>query len=210
MRTTVLAHAAAADMMSRLRAATTPSGEFRALIAELTTVLTVKSTSDLATRATSVTTPVGTANGDRIDNPVPLVVPILRAGVGMLDSFLRLIPAAEVGFLGLKRDETTRQPSMYMSRLPQDLTGRHVFVLDPMLATGGSLAFAIAQIMSRGAHHVTCLCIVAAPEGVAAVEHAVGDRSVDLYLVAVDDGLNDDGYIVPGLGDAGDRLFGLN
>lgn len=210
MRTTVLAHAAMADMMSRLRSATTPSGEFRALIADLTTVLTVTSTSELSTLSTRVTTPLGTTRGERVGHPTPIVVPILRAGIGMLDAFLRLIPAAEVGFLGLKRDETTRRPSMYMSRLPEDLTGRHVFVIDPMLATGGSLVFAIQEMLNRGAAHVTCLCIVAAPEGVAAVEHAAGDRNVDLYLVALDHGLNDDGYIVPGLGDAGDRLFGLN
>lgn len=210
MRTTVLAHAAVADIMSRLRASTTPPGEFRLLVADVATALTVESTRDLATSTQDITTPVGTARGHRIATPGPLVVPILRAGIGMLDSFLKLVPSAEVGFLGLKRDETTRQPSMYMARLPEDLTGRHVFVIDPMLATGGSLAFAIDLILGRGASRLSCLCIVAAPEGLATVERTVADRNVDLYLAALDEGLNADGYIVPGLGDAGDRLFGVN
>ena len=208
MRTTVVTHAALADIMARLRDESTEPGEFRARIADVATLLTGEATRDLPTSPREVITPVGTTVGQRLD-PRPVVVPILRAGLGMLDAFLRLVPAAEVGFLGLKRDEKTLVPAVYMERLPDRLAGRHVFLVDPMLATGGSLVFAIDRLLARGADRITCLCVVAAPEGVAAVEHAVGDAPVDLFLAALDESLNSDGYIVPGLGDAGDRLFGL-
>lgn len=196
-------------MMSRLRDSATPAGEFRALVADIATVLTTESTRDLAVAPVDVLTPVGTANAARITSPGPLAVPILRAGLGMLDPFLRLVPSAEAGFLGLKRDEVTREPAMYANRMPEKLDGRHVFLLDPMLATGGSLTFAVRMILERGAARVSCLCIVASPEGVAVLGTAVADSPVDLWVAAVDDGLNAAGYITPGLGDAGDRLYGL-
>ena len=140
----------------------------------------------------------------------PLVVPILRAGLGMLEGMVKLVPTAEVGFLGMVRDEETLQPTTYAERLPDDLSGRQCFVLDPMLATGGSLIAAIDFLFARGAVDVTAVCLIAAPEGLAAVEEAMDGRGdVTIVLGAVDEKLNELGYIVPGLGDAGDRLYGL-
>jgi uracil phosphoribosyltransferase len=141
--------------------------------------------------------------------PGPLIVPILRAGLGMLDGLLRLLPSAETGFLGMVRDETTLQPSVYAERLPADLTDRQCYVLDPMLATGGSLIAAIEFLFERGATDVTAVCLLGSPEGLAAVKTAVGSRNVTLVLGALDERLNEHGYIVPGLGDAGDRLYGV-
>jgi uracil phosphoribosyltransferase len=138
----------------------------------------------------------------------PLVVPILRAGLGMLDGMVKLLPTAEIGFLGMARNEETLQPYTYAERLPDDLSDRQCFVLDPMLATGGSLGAAIDFLFARGAQDVTAICILGAPEGVAAIEEQVGDRDVTLVLGALDERLNEKGYIVPGLGDAGDRLYG--
>jgi len=138
------------------------------------------------------------------------VVPILRAGLGMLEGMVKLIPTAEVGFLGMVRDEETLQPTTYAERLPDDLSGRQCFVLDPMLATGGSLIAAIDFLFARGAKDVTAVCLIAAPEGLAAVEKAMDGRGdVTIVLGALDERLNELGYIVPGLGDAGDRLYGL-
>jgi uracil phosphoribosyltransferase len=140
-----------------------------------------------------------------------MVVPVLRAGVGMLDGMTRLLPSADVGFVGLARDESTLVASTYAERLPADLSGREVFVLDPMLATGGTLEAAIRMLVGRGATSVTAICLLAAPEGIARIEAAFpGDSPAAIRVVtaAVDQQLNDQGYIVPGLGDAGDRLFG--
>ena len=136
-------------------------------------------------------------------------MPILRAGLGMLEGMTKLVPTAEVGFLGMVRDEETLQPTTYAERLPDDLSNRQCFVLDPMLATGGSLIAAIDYLLDRGAVDVTAVCILAAPEGLAAVEKAMQGRDVHVVLGAVDEKLNEQGYIVPGLGDAGDRLYGL-
>jgi uracil phosphoribosyltransferase len=137
-------------------------------------------------------------------------VPILRAGLGMLEGMTRVIPSAEVGFLGLMRNEETLEAVTYANRLPEDLTGRQVFILDPMLATGGSLIAAINYVLVRGATDVTCVCLLAAPEGIERVRAAVGDRAdVSVVVACVDSHLNEVGYIVPGLGDAGDRLYGL-
>ncbi|MGO1880420.1 MAG: uracil phosphoribosyltransferase, partial [Microbacterium gubbeenense] len=144
----------------------------------------------------------------KIADPKPLVVPILRAGLGMLEGMTKLLPTAEVGFLGLVRDEQTFKPTTYAERLPDNLAGRQCFALDPMLATGGSLAAAIKYLFDRGAEEVTAVCLLGTPEGLRAIEGLVGDRDVTLVLGAVDAGLNEKGYIVPGLGDAGDRLYG--
>ena len=155
-------------------------------------------------------TPVAPTTGVRIADPKPLIVPILRAGLGMLEGMVRLLPSAEVGFLGMQRNEETLEPVTYANRLPDDLTGRQVFVLDPMLATGGSMADAIRFLIDRGAHDITAVCLLAAPEGVANLEAALTDTGIPVKLVTgtIDERLNDKGYIVPGLGDAGDRLYG--
>ena len=151
------------------------------------------------------------ASGVKLATPKPLVVPILRAGLGMLDGMMRLLPTAEVGFLGMIRNEETLEASTYAERLPEDLSGRQCYVLDPMLATGGTLAAAIKFLVDRGADHITAICLLAAPEGCARLEKDLAGLSVPVTVVtaAMDEKLNDKGYIVPGLGDAGDRLYGV-
>jgi uracil phosphoribosyltransferase len=163
------------------------------------------------TEATEINTPVGPTTGVRLAAPKPLVVPILRAGLGMLDGMVRLLPTAEVGFLGMIRDEETLQASTYATRLPDDLSGRQCYVLDPMLATGGTLVAAIQFLLDRGADDITAICLLAAPEGLAVMEEAFKDSTVPVHVVtaALDEKLNELGYIVPGLGDAGDRLYGV-
>jgi uracil phosphoribosyltransferase len=148
--------------------------------------------------------------GVEMGQPLPIVVPILRAGLGMLNGMTKLMPTAEVGFLGMVRDESSLVATTYADRLPHDLKDRQVFVLDPMLATGGTLVAAIDLLLERGARDVTAICLLAAPEGIARLEAAYADRDVDVTVVvaAVDEKLNEKGYIVPGLGDAGDRLYG--
>ena len=180
---------------------------FRQLTEELVMLLAYEATRDVAVEPVQIETPVATTTGVRLARPTPLVVPILRAGLGMLEGMVKLIPTAEVGFLGMVRDEETLQPTTYAERLPDDLSGRQCFVLDPMLATGGSLIAAIDFLLERGAVDVTAVCLIAAPEGLAAVEAAMAGRGdVTIVLGAVDEKLNEVGYIVPGLGDAGDRL----
>ena len=149
--------------------------------------------------------------GTQLAQPAPLVVPILRAGLGMLEGMLRLVPSAEVGFLGMIRDEETLEPMTYAERLPNDLSGRQCYVLDPMLATGGSLAGTVQFLVNRGADHITCICLIAAPEGIERMRTLLDGIGVPCTLVvaAQDERLNEVGYIVPGLGDAGDRLYGL-
>jgi len=193
-----------------LRDKTTPSPTFRALAEELMTLLAYEATRNVRTEVVTVQTPVAETQGLAISTPRPLVVPILRAGLGMLEGMVKLVPTAEVGFLGMVRDEETLQPTTYAERLPDDLSGRQCFVLDPMLATGGSLIAAIDFLFARGAEDVTAVCLIAAPEGLAAVEAAMAGRGdVTIVLGAVDEKLNEQGFIVPGLGDAGDRLYGL-
>ena len=158
-----------------------------------------------------VMTPVAPAMGVRLSEPRPLVVPILRAGLGMLEGMVRLMPTAEVGFLGMVRDESTLMATTYADRLPEDLSDRQVYVLDPMLATGGSLAGTVQFLVNRGADHITCICLIAAPEGIERMRTLLDGIGVPCTLVvaAQDERLNEVGYIVPGLGDAGDRLYGL-
>ena len=210
MRLHVAEHPLIAHKLTVLRNKDTASPTFRLLVDELVTLLAYEATREVRTRSIEVTTPVATAVGTRLDDPRPLVVPILRAGLGMLEGMTRLLPTAEVGFLGLQRDEETLQAITYANRLPDDLSGRQCFVLDPMLATGGTLVAAIDYLFERRARDVTCICLLAAPEGLRVVEDHVGDRAdVKVVVAAVDERLNEKAYIVPGLGDAGDRLYGL-
>ncbi|MDM4762371.1 uracil phosphoribosyltransferase [Galbitalea sp. SE-J8] len=208
MRLHVADHPLVTHKLSVLRDRATPSPTFRELARELVTLLAYEATRNVRTVEVEVVTPVTTTTGLAIADPKPLVVPILRAGLGMLDGFVALVPTAEVGFLGMARNEETLQPTTYAERLPDDLTGRQCFVLDPMLATGGSLSAAIQFLVDRGASDVTAICLIAAPEGVAAVEKATAGLDVTVVVGALDEKLNEVGYIVPGLGDAGDRLYG--
>jgi len=208
MRLHVAEHPLITHKLTVLRDKNTPSSVFRSLATELVTLLAYEAARDVRVEKVTIETPVTTTEGVTLSHPKPLVVPILRAGLGMLDGMLALLPSAEVGFLGMVRNEETLQPSTYAERLPDDLTGRQCFVLDPMLATGGSLVAAINFLFQRGATDVTAICLLGAPEGVAAVEAATEGKNVTLVLGALDERLNEHGYIVPGLGDAGDRLYG--
>jgi uracil phosphoribosyltransferase len=208
MRVHVADHPLITHKLTMLRDIRTPSPVFRELTAELVTLLAYEATRGVRVETAGIRTPVTETTGLRLADPHPLVVPILRAGLGMLEGMTRLLPTAEVGFLGMARDEETLQPTTYAERLPRELEGRQCYVLDPMLATGGSLGAAMDFLFRRGAGDVTAICLIAAPEGVAEIERRVGDRTVTLVLGAVDERLNEHGYIVPGLGDAGDRLYG--
>jgi uracil phosphoribosyltransferase len=210
MRVQVVDHPLVAHKVSVLRDKNTPSPVFRQLTDELVTLLAYEATREVRTIDVEVETPVAKTIGTAFAKPTPLVVPILRAGLGMLEGMTRLVPTAEVGFLGMARNEETLDIITYAERLPADLTGRQVFVLDPMLATGGTLVEAIKFLFDRGADDVTCICLIAAPEGIARLEAEHGsDNRVHLVLASLDERLNEKSYIVPGLGDAGDRLYGL-
>lgn len=207
----VVQHPLVDHKLSLLRSKTTPQPNFRKLVDELVTLLAYEATFGVRVHEVDIETPITMTKGTRLANPAPLVVPILRAGLGMLDGMLRLVPTAEVGFLGMIRDEETLQPMTYAERLPQDLSGRQCYVLDPMLATGGSLGGAVQFLVDRGADDITCICLLAAPEGIEKLQNLLSDLKVPCSLVvaAVDEKLDENGYIVPGLGDAGDRLYGL-
>jgi uracil phosphoribosyltransferase len=211
MRVHVADHPLVAHKLTTLRDETTDSPTFRRLADELVTLLAYEATRDVRVAEVEVRTPVAAANGVRLSTPKPLVVPILRAGLGMLDGMMRLLPTAEVGFLGMVRDEETLKATTYATRLPDDLSGRQCYVLDPMLATGGTLAAAIRFLVDRGADDITAICLLSAPEGVARLEDELSELSgpVSVVTAAMDERLNELGYIVPGLGDAGDRLYGV-
>jgi uracil phosphoribosyltransferase len=211
MRTLVVDHPLVAHKLTTLRDEKTDSPTFRRLADELVTLLAYEATRDVRVAPVEITTPVAPTTGLALTPPRPLVVPILRAGLGMLDGMMRLMPTAEVGFLGMLRDEQTLLASTYAERLPMDLSGRQCYVLDPMLATGGTLAAAMRFLIDRGADDITAICLLAAPEGCARLESELDgvDVPVTVVTAALDEKLNDRGYIVPGLGDAGDRLYGV-
>jgi uracil phosphoribosyltransferase len=208
MRALVVDHPLVAHKLTVLRDQNTDTPTFRRLADELVTLLAYEATRTVRVEPCAVTTPVAPTTGTRLAYPRPLVVPILRAGLGMLDGMLRLLPTAEVGFLGLVRDEDTLAATTYATRLPDDLGARQCFALDPMLATGGTLAAAIRLLLDRGAVDVTALCLLATPEGLAFLDAELAGAPVTVVTAAVDERLNERGYIVPGLGDAGDRLYG--
>jgi uracil phosphoribosyltransferase len=209
MRVHVANHPLITHKLTILRDKTTPSPVFRQLVEELVTLLAYEATRDIRTEEITIETPVASTKGVKLSKPRPIIVPILRAGLGMLEGIIKLLPSATVVFLGIKRDEETLLPETYANRLPEDLSGRQVFIIDPMLATGGTLIDSIDYIFERGATEVICICLLGAPEGVKAVEDHVKDKNVSIVLGALDEKLNQLGYIVPGLGDAGDRLYGL-
>jgi uracil phosphoribosyltransferase len=208
MRTHVVDHPLVAHKLTVLRDERTDTPTFRRLADELVTLLAYEATRGVRTESAPIRTPVAETIGIRLAHPRPLVVPVLRAGLGMLDGMLRLLPIAEVGFLGMVRNEDTLEATTYATRLPDDLSGRQCYALDPMLATGGTLAAAVRLLLDRGATDVTALCLLAAPEGLAHMDALLGDAPVTVVTAALDERLNGRGYIVPGLGDAGDRLYG--
>ncbi|MGH3679888.1 MAG: uracil phosphoribosyltransferase [Natronosporangium sp.] len=201
----VVDHPLARTRLTAMRQAGTDPAAFRAALHELTTMLVYEATRSVAVDRFPIETPVSPTEGVRVAH-APLLVPVLRAGLGMADAALALLPESAMGFVGLARDERTYQPRAYMESLPADLTGRAVLVLDPMLATGGSLEHCCRLLADRGCRDITVLCALAAPEGIARLERT--SLPLRLVTVAIDKGLNDTMFIVPGLGDAGDRQFG--
>ena len=211
MRVHVADHPLITHKLTVLRDKQTNSQVFRHLVEELVTLLSYEATRDVKIHPVDIETPVTKTRGAMLSLPRPVVVPILRAGLGMLEGMMRVLPSADVGFLGMVRDEKTLQASTYANRLPEDLSGRQCYVLDPMLATGGTLVAAFNYLIERGAKDITAICLLSAPEGVATVEKAFegSDFPITIVTGAIDERLNEHGYIVPGLGDAGDRLYGV-
>ncbi len=202
----LLNHPLVQHKISLLRSKSTGTKEFRDLVSEIATLMCYEATRDLPTEEVEVETPVAVARTRMLSGRKLAFIPILRAGLGMVDGMLSLIPAAKVGHIGLYRNEETLEPTEYYCKLPSDIAERDVIVLDPMLATGGSACDAITMIKKRGAKSIKFLCLIAAPEGVARLQETHPD--VDIYIAALDEKLNEHGYIIPGLGDAGDRIFG--
>ncbi len=205
MQTTVVQHPIVQSRLTVMRDQTSSNPEFRAALRELATLLVYEATRELTTSDVPIVTPVAPTTGSTIANP-PLLVPVLRAGLGMAEAAFNLLPESQMGFVGLARDEQTHQPHPYMASLPDSLAGRPVIVLDPMLATGGSLLHCLQLLAQRGADDLTVICALAAPEGLARIEDS--GLPVRVFTASIDDELNENAYIVPGLGDAGDRQFG--
>lgn len=211
MRVHVADHPLINHKLTYLRDQRTDSPTFRRLAEELVTLLAYEATRNIRTAPFAINTPVAPARGVRLADPKPAIVPILRAGLGMLEGMTRLLPTAEVGFLGMVRDEETLEVSTYTNRLPSSLEGRQVFIVDPMLATGHTLVMALDFLGELGAKDITCVCLIAAPEGIEALETYAKDSDLQITVVlgGIDEKLDENGYIVPGLGDAGDRLYGV-
>lgn len=205
-KTMIVDHPLVQHKVSLMRNKNTGTKEFKELVSEIATLLCYEATRNLPTEEVEIATPVAIAKTQVLSGRKLALVPILRAGLGMVDGMLALIPAAKVGHIGMYRDETTLEPVEYYCKLPEDISEREVIVLDPMLATGGSACDAIAQIKKRGAKSLKFICIIAAPEGLNRLQQEHPD--VDIYAAALDQKLNEKGYIIPGLGDAGDRIFG--
>lgn len=201
----VVDHPLVGDRLRTLRDSATNTAGFRAAMDALGTMLCYEAFRSVPTTKVTVTTPVAETTGVAVDGS-PLIVPVLRAGLGLLDPATRLLPGAQVGFIGLARDEESHEPVSYLCSLPEDLTDRHVLVLDPMLATGGSLVSTLETLAQRGATGVTVVCVLCAPEGIEKVRES--GLAAHLFTATIDDRLDEDAFIVPGLGDAGDRLFG--
>jgi uracil phosphoribosyltransferase len=201
----VVDHPIAASRLTVMRNKDSGNAEFRNALRELATLLVYEATRGLETAPIETMTPLGPTTGTVIANP-PLIVPVLRAGLGMAEAAFNLLPESQMGFVGLARNEQTHEPEAYMASLPESLVGRPVIVLDPMLATGGSLLHCIELLVSRGASDITVVCALVAPEGIARLE--TSGYPVRLVTASIDEGLNGNAYIVPGLGDAGDRQFG--
>lgn len=205
-KVTEIKHPLILHKLAIIRDKNTGSKDFRELVEEVSMLMAYEVTRDFTTEEVEVKTPICTTKCEMLAGKKVAIVPILRAGLGMVDGMLKLIPAAKVGHVGLYRDEETLQPVEYFCKLPQDIAEREVIVVDPMLATGGSSADALTMLKKRGAKNLKLMCLVGAPEGIELVQKQHPD--VDIYLAKIDEKLDEDGYIVPGLGDAGDRLFG--
>ena len=205
-KVTQIDHPLILHKLAFIRNKDTGSKDFRELVEEVSMLMAYEVTRDLSTEEVEIETPICKTKCKMLSGKKMAIVPILRAGLGMVDGMLKLIPAAKVGHIGLYRDEETLQPVEYFCKLPQDIAERDVIVVDPMLATGGSAVDAITMLKKRGAKNLRLMCLISSPEGIALVQKEHPD--VDIYVAGIDEKLNENGYIVPGLGDAGDRLFG--
>lgn len=210
----VIDHPLVAHKLRLLRSKTTPTEIFRVVTNELVALLAYEATRNVNVDIVDVETPLCLTTGVHLSRtPRPIIVPVLRAGLGMLDGMIHSMPTAEVGFLGIRRNEETLEPITYANRLPDNLTGRQCYIIDPMLATGGTLIDTVNYLIERGATDITAICILAAPEGVEALRAAMAPQGdalkLDVFVAALDEKLDEHGYIVPGLGDAGDRLYGF-
>lgn len=202
----VISHPLIQHKLSILRREDTSTKDFRELVNEIAMLMGYEVSRDLPLEEVEIQTPIIKTVQKQLSGKKLAIVPILRAGIGMVDGFLSLVPAAKVGHIGMYRDEETLKPVEYLVKLPEDIDQRQIFVMDPMLATGGSAILAVDSLKKRGAANIKFVCLVAAPEGVKKLQDAHPD--IDIYTASLDESLNENGYIVPGLGDAGDRLFG--
>ena len=202
----VISHPLIQHKLSILRREDTSTKDFRELVNEIAMLMGYEVSRDLPLEEVEIQTPITKTVQKQLSGKKLAIVPILRAGIGMVDGFLSLVPAAKVGHIGMYRDEETLEPVEYLVKLPEDIDQRQIFVVDPMLATGGSAILAVDSLKKRGAANIKFVCLVAAPEGVTKLQDAHPD--IDIYTASLDEKLNENGYIVPGLGDAGDRLFG--